>query len=395
MKGFRDLYPEKKRIQNYIFSVWSSVAEKYGFDEIAGPLLEEVSLYKKSGDLPSQMYSFVDKSGRKVALRPELTPTVARMASSRSSVRPMKWFSIANCYRYENPQSGRLREFVQLNLDILGSSSMMADAEMILTVVEIMKNFGLSKKDFFIRLSNRKLFEDLVLSIGIKKKDLTEIGRIIDKKDKISSKDFVSALKKLKLSPKQIKDLGYILKVKLDKIKIESKGLSELNELVGYLKNYGVLDYCKIDLSVVRGLDYYTSTVFEVFDSSKKYRAIAGGGRYDNLIKGCPGIGFGMGDVVLELFLSERKKLDVGSKKVDYYVAPVSSSDYSRAVKIVNKLRSKGNLVEIDLVGRNLGKQFNYANSLNVSKVVIVGSKDKGRVTIRDMKSGKESKVKI
>lgn len=393
MKGFRDLYPNEKREQNFIFSKWSSMARKYGFEEIAGPLLEEVDLYKKSGsELPEQIYSFVDKNGRKVGIRPELTPSVIRMFKAKSLVRPVKWFSIQDFYRYERPQSGRLREFSQLNLDILGINNVKADAELILTVVEIMKSFGLSKKDFSIKLSNRKLFDDLLNSIGIKK--LKNIAKIIDKKEKISAKDFELSLKELKLSGKQIKDLVKILNLKdVSKIKIESKGLEELNELMGYLKSYGILDFVTFDLSVVRGFDYYTSTVFEVFDKSGDFRAIAGGGRY--VLDGVDAVGFGMGDVVLGLFLKEKKKLELEDLKFDYYVAPVNEKDYSKAIKIVEKLRSKGSLVEIDLSGRNLGKQFNYANSKNFSKVVIVGSKDKGKVTVRDMKTGKEKKVSI
>lgn len=391
MKGFRDLYPEEKREQNFIFLKWREIAEKYGFEEIAGPLLEEMNLYNKSGELPEQIYSFVDKSGKNLAIRPELTPSVVRMFKTKSLVKPAKWFSIQNFYRYERPQSGRSREFSQLNLDILGCNSIKADAELIITVVDIMKNFSLGKKDFFIRLSNRKLFETLLKSIGIK--NLKEVSRLIDKKDKISEKDFKLSLKDLGLNEKQIKDLDKILKIKdISKVKIESEGLNELKELINYLKAYGVFQYCKFDLSLVRGFDYYNSTVFEVFDKSKKYRAIAGGGRYN--LEGINAVGFGMGDVVLGLFLKEKKKIRVVNKQVDYYVAPVNDKDYLKAIKVAEKLRSKG-IVEIDLVGRNLGKQFNYANSVNAKNVIIVGSKDKGKVTIRDMKTGKEKKVKI
>ena len=392
MKGFRDLYPEEKRRQNYIFNVWKQVAEKYGFEEIAGPLLESSELYKKSGaDIPEQMYSFTDKSGRKVVIRPELTPSVVRMVKSKSLVRPVKWFSIQDFYRYERPQAGRGREFAQINLDILGSKSIRADAELILTVVEMMKSFGLSKKDFFVRINNRKLFDSLLSSIGIRK--LKDVSRLIDKREKLGKKEFVKGLKDSGLKDKQIKDLDKILKINnLNKIKFESEGLEEIKKLFSYLKSYGVLDFVKLDLSVVRGFDYYTSTVFEIYDRKGKFRAVAGGGRYK--LNDVDAVGFGMGDVVLELFLESKKKLKVNGKKIDYYVAPVNEKDYLKAIKVANKLRKKGS-VEIDLIGRNLGKQFNYANSLNASYVVIVGSKDKGKVTVRDMKTGKERKVRV
>lgn len=397
MKGFRDFYPEEKRVQNYIFSVWKNTAEKYGFDEIAGPVLEPVELYQKSGsEIPEQMYTFTDKSGRKIALRPELTPTIARMVKQKILQKPIKWYSIPECFRYEAPQTGRARSFSQLNLDILGSNSMKSDAEIILCAIDIMRNFNLTKKDFFIRISNRKLFEDLLFSIGITKTQLKEVSKIIDKQNKISKADFIDLLKKQNLSDKQIKDLNVILKIKdLKKIKIESKGLNELKELLSYLKSYNVLDFCKLDLGIVRGFDYYTSTVFEVFDAKKEFRAIAGGGRYDELAPGCPGIGFGMGDVVLELFLNKRNKLKVSNKIIDYYIAPVNDKVYDKAIKIANKLRNNGFMVEIDLMNRNLGKQFNYANSRGVKNTVIVGEKDKGKVTVKDMKTGKEKKISM
>ncbi len=390
MKGFRDLYPEDKRRQNYMFLAWKFVAEKYGFDEIAGPVLESVDLYKKSGaEIPEQMYVFFDKSGRKVALRPELTPTIARMVSGRSLLKPVKWYSIADCYRYEAKQLGRGREFTQLNLDILGTKSMKADAEMISATVDLMKTFGLSKKDFFVGISNRKLLDSLLNSIGVRK--LKDVYRLIDKKNKISDKAFRSSLN---LNEKQIKDLVKILNIKdLEKIKIESIGLDELKELFSYLKSYKVLDYCKLDLSIIRGLDYYNSNVFEVFDSKRKFRAIAGGGRY--VLEGLDAVGMAMGDIVLELFLDSKKKLEKLFRRIDFYIAPVNDKVYSKAIKVADKLRQKGNIVEIDLLGRNLGKQFNYANSRNASFVVIVGERDKGKVTIRDMKTGKEKKVKI
>lgn len=391
MKGFRDYYPKEKRIQEYIFRTWKKVAEKYGYSFVEGPLLEPIELYKKSGEeVPSQMYTFKDKGGRLVAIRPELTPSICRMVSGKSLSKPVKWYSIGRFLRYEAPQSGRLREFHQFNIDCFGVDSMKADAEMICSAIDIMKEFGVSKKDFFIRISNRNLFDTLLKKIGISE-NKQDIARLVDKICKISKQDFKLALKDLGLTDKQIKELLTMFKIKdLNKIDIDCKGLSELRELFNYLKAYGVADYCKLDLSIVRGFAYYTSTVFEVFDSSYKYRAIAGGGRYDSLAKGYPGVGYAFGDVVLELFLKDKKKLpDLNKKDIDYFVAPVNSEYYIRALRVLKRLR-KENSAEIDLSGRKLGKQMEYANKIGAKNVVIVGKEDK--LTVKNMKTGKEEK---
>lgn len=390
MKGFRDFYPEDKRIQNYIFRVWRQVAEKFGYSDVEGPILEDVGLYNKSGEeLPEQMYVFKDKGGRKVAIRPELTPTVARMVGGKSLSKPVKWYSIGRFLRYEAPQSGRLREFYQLNIDCFGSESMKVEAELIASAVLIMKDFGLSSKDFFIRISNRKLFNDILKKIGISK-NFKDVARIVDKICRYKKQDIIDELKTKNVSEKQAKELLRFFSIKdIDKVDIRSEGFNELKELFGYLKSYGVLKYCKLDLSIVRGLDYYTGTVFEVFDASGKYRALAGGGRYDLLAKGYPAVGYSFGDVVLELFLKDKKKIPKLVKDIDYYVAPVSDEYYSKALKILSKLREK-NSAEIDLTGRKLSKQLDYANKIFAKNVVIIGSDKK--VTIKNMKTGKEMK---
>ena len=401
MKGFRDFYPEDKRVQDYIFRVWKEVAESYGYSEVGGPLLEEISLYNKSGEeIPEQIYSFKDKGGRMVAIRPELTPTIARMLNSKSLSKPVKWYSIGRFMRYENPQSGRLREFYQFNIDCLGSESMKADAELIASAVSIMKKFDLTGKDFFIRISNRKLFNDILKKVGIGQGQLglerqyfKDITRLVDKFCKITKKDFVLSLKDKGIPEKQSKELLKYFTIRdLKDIKIDSEGLKELTELFGYLKDYDILKYCKLDLSIIRGFDYYTSTVFEVFDPTMKYKAIAGGGRYNDLAKGYPGVGYAFGDVVLELFLRARNKIPDLFKDIDYYVAPVNDKYYSKAIKVLGKLREK-NSAEIDLSGRKLGKQLDYANKIGAKNVVIVGSEPK--VTIKNMKTGKEQRKNI
>ena len=394
MKGFKDYYPEEKRIQNYIFDKWKSIAQKYCFEEIDGPILEPVELYQKSGqEIPEQMYVLTDKSDRKLALRPELTPTIARMISQNPNIRkPLKWYSIGPFFRYEQPQFGRAREFFQINLDILGTRSMKADAEVITTAVKLMQSFGFTKKDFYIRISNRKLIQALLLELGIKQDSLKEIYRLIDKLCKITKKDFELTLKEKGLTQKQISSLLELLEIKdLNKIKINNQGLDELKQLFNYLKQYNVLEFCRLDLSIMRGLDYYTSTVFEVFDSSRELRAIAGGGRYDELAKNCPGVGYAMGDVVLELFLKNKNKLPVLDRKIDFYIAAINENMDKEAIKIAETLR-KSYSVEIDLLERNLSKQLEYANSIKAEKVIILGPDEikKKKLKIKDMKTGKE-----
>ncbi|MBI4155156.1 ATP phosphoribosyltransferase regulatory subunit, partial [Candidatus Woesearchaeota archaeon] len=303
-------------------------------------------------------------------------------------------YSISRCLRYERSQLGRKKEFFQYNLDCLGSKNLMIDAEVISTSVDIMKEFGLSKKDFFVRISNRRLMEDLLLNIGINKENLKDIYRILDKICKYSDEEIKKELKSKDINEEQINGLFKLLKIKdLNKIKIKSSALDELKELFSLLKDYGVLDYCKLDLSIMRGFDYYTGTVFEVFDKEQEFRAIAGGGRYDDLA-GIPGVGYGMGDVVIQLFLEKKKKIPTLNKDIDYFIAPVNEKMNKKAIKIGNKLRKENN-VEVEILGRNLGKQIGYADSIKAKNLIIIGEKDKGKVTIRDMKSGKEKKVKI
>ncbi|MEW6062752.1 MAG: histidine--tRNA ligase [Nanoarchaeota archaeon] len=401
-KGMREFYPEEKLIQNYIVNTWRSVASRYGYKEVECPVIEPLELFTaKSGEeIKEQLYTLTDKAGRKLALIPEITPSIARMVVQKNIIKPIKWFSIPQCFRYEREQQGRARSFYQLNLDILGTENILADAELIATAVRIMQEFKFTKRDFYVRISNRKILNNLLRAIDIK--NTKEVYKVIDKKLKISKEEFEKELKRLKLNNKQIEELNKILKINNVKI-LGSYNIdtSELEELFNYLKFYNVTDYCKLDLSVVRGLDYYTSTVFEVFDRSMKLRAIAGGGRYGNLAdifgkEKCQGVGFGMGDVVLKLFLNEKNKLPMLTSELDYFIAIIDKSFLKDAIRIAEKLRNKYN-VEINFSSKNLSKQLDYANKINAKNVVIVGPKElsKKKVKIKDMKTGKEKLVKI
>ncbi|MFH1637577.1 MAG: histidine--tRNA ligase [Candidatus Woesearchaeota archaeon] len=409
LRGTRDFYPELMRELNKIFQIWKDVAVSFGYEEVDGPLLEPVELWtlKSGAEIPEQMYRFKDKGDREVAIRPELTPTLARMVAQKQKTlqKPIKWFSIPRCWRYEAPQSGRLREFFQLNIDCLGTESMMADAEVIATAVEIMKKLGCTDKDFYVRLNNRRLITALLEGCGIKEK-MQDVCRIIDKREKLKAEDFELSLKDLGVEEAQIVEIKKVLEYKsiedvnYGKLSDEGKsGYDELKELIQLL-NY-ISNYIKIDFSIMRGFDYYTSTVFEIFDAKGEFRAIAGGGRYDDLVSDfggekCPGIGYGMGDVVLSLFLKKLGKGIETKRQIDYFIAAVNKDVMPKAMEIATSLRKKAS-VEIDIVGRSFRKQMEYANSIGASKVIIVGPKDleEKKVTLKEMESGNEKKVKI
>ncbi|MEM3370155.1 MAG: histidine--tRNA ligase [Candidatus Woesearchaeota archaeon] len=408
VRGTRDFYPEEKRIQNYIFEVWKSAALKFGFEEMDGPLLEPVELWhEKSGsEIEEQMYVLTDRGGRRLAVRPEMTPTLGRMVAQRFKelTKPIKWFSIQRFWRYEKPQSGRLREFWQLNIDTLGTESMKADSEIIASAVWIMRSFGLAKDDFVVRINNRRLLSSLLRNAGVDAEKVKDACRILDKRDKLSPSDFRQMLSDSGISSSAVQKILNFESLKIEDIsqmdldEEGKKGLSELKELLSYLSAYGISEYCKFDLTLARGLDYYTGTVFEVFDTSKEFRAIAGGGRYDNLVSQfggdkCPGVGYAMGDVVLELFLRRKGKLPELNREIDFFVACTSDSLYFKAVEIAQRLRQRNYSVAVDVMERSLSKQLKYANTIGVRRLLIVGEDEllKGAVKLKDMNSGSES----
>ena len=405
LTGTRDFYPDLQREINYIFSNWRKVAISFGYEEMEGPLIEPTDLWTlKSGDeLSGQMYNFTDKGGRSVAVRPELTPTVARMVAQKQKElsKPIKWFSMGRFWRYERPQAGRLREFFQFNLDCLGVESMRADAEVIASAISIMEGFGLDERDFYVRLCNRRLIQDLLLQF-VGKEKLQEVCRLIDKKDKLRKGDFELSLKDLGVE--RVEELvDFINENDLQNIDYQEltlegkKGYTELVELVKYLKNYGYEKYVKVDFSIMRGLDYYTSTVFEIFDRTGEFRAVAGGGRYDDLVsifggEKCPGIGYGMGDVVLGLFLKAKGKMPKLEKDVEYFVVVIGEV-YEDALRVVKRLRSEGKNVEIAVSDLNTQKQLNYAQKVNAKNLIFVGEEElkRGKFKVKNVYSGKES----
>lgn len=412
LRGTRDFYPDKMAVLQKFTAVWHKIARRFGYEEYEGPILEPAMLWKlKSGnEIPEQMYAFMDKGNQEIALRPEMTPTLARMISAKQKElpKPIRWYSIPRCFRYEAPQKGRLREFFQFNLDLLGPTSMQADSEVIASAIAMMNEFGCTDEDFYIRLSNRKVSSAMLSLFGVK--NVQETCRLIDKMEKMEEKEFLHALEKA--VGKKAKELHDMLTSKdwketlarLEKMGTSetfSAGKTELEQLYILLCAYGYEKYVQIDFSIMRGFDYYTSTVFEVYDKRKTLRALAGGGRYDNLVGDfggdpCPGVGYGLGDVTLEHFLSERNLIPPYQKKVDYFVISITEEIYPKAIEIAQKLRKNAN-VELEVMGRKLSKALSNADSLGAEHAVIVGPKDleQGMVTIKELKTASEKKVKI
>lgn len=384
-KGTRDFYPESMRIQNYIFDTWRKAALRFGYEEYEGPMFEHLELYTgKSGEeIVSQLYDFKDKGDRHIALRPEMTPTLARLVIQKGNSlrKPFKWFSMPRLFRYERAQKGRLREFFQLNLDIIGTESIYAEADLLSAIASMLKDFGLKDDDFCIGVSSRKLLNAYLSEIGVA--DVSKVYPVLDRRLKIEKKDFYAELADAGLSDEQTSKLDSLMDCKsIDDVaaKIQSDeskaALDEIRQLFHTLEVSGAGNSVALDLSIVRGLAYYTGIVFEVFDKGKSMRAIAGGGRYDSLTEKLggqkvPGVGFGMGDVVLANLLEERGLLPSSKQSVDFFVASFTN-DLDKIFAVASKLRNLGFNVNHPLSAAKLGKQMEQANAQGTKIVVYV-----------------------
>jgi histidyl-tRNA synthetase len=408
IKGATDYYPDDKYAQEKVFSVFSETAEGYGFSKVEAPAIETIELLTaKSGEeIKKQIFTIEKKGSEDLGLRFEFTASVARMFIEKQKAiqKPVKWFSIDRVWRYERPQAGRDREFYQYNAEIYGSANPEADAEVINLAIDSLLTLGLSKDDFYVKINNRKLLFGL-LSDVVPEEKITNVIRVIDKRSKISEKDFETELDFLgKAAIEKIKKILTISWDKLKDLKMNDnaeEGYKELSEVIKYLDS----DIIRFDITVARGLDYYTGTVFEIFDKSGKYRALAGGGRYDTMIElfggqKTPATGFAMGYSTLSMLLSEKKLLANKVPGPDYYIATITEGTDEKvienAVKIAGKLRKKASVVT-DLMRRQLGKQLSYADSINAKNVIFVGPEEikKKKVKIKNMESGKETEIEI
>jgi histidyl-tRNA synthetase len=415
LPGFRDFYPEALRVRAHIMGVWREVARRYGFQEYDGPPLEPVELYiEKSGpEIVQQLYNFTDKGGREVALRPEMTPTLARMVGARAGGmrKPIRWYSIPQLFRYERAQRGRLREHFQLNLDIIGEESVAADAELLAAAIDILRAFGLTEQDFVARVSDRRLLRALLLHAQVPEERLTLVYNIVDKLEREPRERIAERLAgEAGLGPAVVEEvLGIFRHTGFDEVRAAygaTEGIAEeiarLNVFFGQLDAMGLGAFVRFDLSVVRGLAYYTGVVFELFDARGELRAIAGGGRYDQLlglIAGVelPALGFGMGDVVLTELLRDRGLLPEVEPQVEYYLVAVTPEDRPELLRLAHGLRDRGHSVEYGLRHQGVGKQLKAAAAVGASKAVILGPDERaeGVVVIRSLATGEEVRIPL
>ena len=382
LPGFRDFYPEDCSLRNYTLSVWREVAARYGFLEYDGPALEPVELYKKKsgGELVGQLFDFVDKGERHVALRPEMTPTLARMVAARERdfKKPLKWFCAPTFFRYEKQQRGRLREFIQLNCDILGDASPAADAELLALVIDVLRGFGLGPQDFVVRLSDRDAWMQFALSNGVQQERVLEFLSLVDKLERTPEAE----------SARKLADFGIELGAVRAFIANPSLETTKLQGILADLAARGLSEFVQVDLTIVRGLAYYTGLVFEVFDRGGKERALAGGGRYDALLEvmsdgkvKIPALGFGMGDVVLANMLNEipaakamRDAWLAKRRPAEIYVVIADDTRRAEALGLIQALRNAGLRTDYSLASTKVGKQFQAAETLGAEFAVVVGA---------------------
>jgi histidyl-tRNA synthetase len=391
LPGFRDFYPEplphpdvwSADARQYIFDGWRSVAKRYGFREYDGPPLESLELFTvKSGDeIVGQLYNFTDKGDRAVALRPEMTPTLARMiaAHERNYKKPAKWFAIPQLFRYERPQKGRLREHYQLNADIIGEKDPAADAELIALLIDSLRFLGLTADDFVIRLSSRNAWQQFYESRGGDPAKAYEFYQVVDKFEREDAQKTDERLRALGFSHKEISTFI-----------ANAEPTAELKSILSNLDSRGLSDYVKLDYLVIRGLAYYTGPVFEAFDKKGELRAIAGGGRYDNLVKllsggkvDLPALGFGMGDVVLLELLKARKLLPEFEPRIDAFCLIEDESLRPDSLKLVHEMRSAGYTIEYSLTPAKSDKQFKRALELKADRTIRLERDAAGSLVVR------------
>jgi histidyl-tRNA synthetase len=396
LPGFRDFLPNDCAIRNYTFAKWREIARRYGFVEWDGPVLESTDLYrKKSGDeIVGQLFHFVDKGEREVALRPELTPTLARVvaAHDREFKKPLKWFSIGQFFRYEKQQRGRLREHYQLNCDIIGEQSLVADVELIALAIDLLRSFGLRETDFVVRVSDRQFWIDFLKSHGVGENRWQEVLEIIDKSERESRE-------------KTTEKLGE-LAAPISKILNGGGSSDRLDQVVAGLRSRGLAEFVDVDVRIVRGLAYYTGIVFEIFDRAGKLRAIAGGGRYDNLINqlsdeatSLPALGFAMGDVVLGELIRENaagkeqmEKAIRADHQVDIYAVIAKEERRENALSQIQALRDAGHRVDYPLAPTKVPKQFQMAEQLGARFTVLFGD-EWPQVAVKDLATGEQKLI--
>jgi histidyl-tRNA synthetase len=427
LPGFREFYPEDCAARNHLFRAWREAARRGGFVEYDAPVLEPLELYlEKSGEeIRSQLFEFEDKGGRKVALRPEMTPSLARLVAAKAGSlrRPLKWFSIGECFRYEKPQKGRGRQFYQFNADILGESGPAADAECIALLVDTLRGCGLKEGEFEVRISDRKLWFIMLALFEVTEDQAVEVLAIVDKWERSSKEETIKKLEKHfspTRAPQMYENINAFLNTPIEKYtdaetikmfsgsdivlleKLQSR-TAEIEELKARLNAFGLKNFYRFDLRIVRGLAYYTGFVFEAYQTIGTARALAGGGRYDNLIQklggpDLPAVGFAIGDMTVGDLLAELERPLGGVETPDVYLVLGEGADIRQtALGVVATLRAAGLSVDYPLKETGFGKQFKAANQCGAKLALILGPDEvaAGQVKIKDMKTSEEAAVPL
>ena len=410
VKGTRDFFPDEMRIRNWLFQVWRSVSEQAGFEEYDTCVLEHEELYiRKAGDeISKQLYSFEDKGGRRLSLRPEMTPSLARLVLQRtkSLLFPIKWFSMPQCFRYERMTKGRRREHFQWNADIIGQPDMVAEAEILMLLISACESMGLSAKDIRVFINDRRILNAILSQLNVTEKLHSAILVIMDKRDKVSPETLGTMLKDVGMTSSQVQHLNeYLTKTNLQELKEElqhTEGIDELQHLLQLMDTAGYSDYLQFDISIVRGLSYYTGAVFEINSPEKQHRAICGGGRYDSLLstyggKSVPAVGFGFGDVVVLDVLRELERFPELTRKLDYTIIPFDNEQVGIALKIANELRSKGAIVDCNFSMKKMKKSLHEANESGAKFAILLFPEElkQEKVVIRDMQLREQNPINI
>jgi histidyl-tRNA synthetase len=403
-RGMRDFYPEDMRIRNKIFDAWKKAARLHGFEEYDAPVVEtEELLIRKSGEeIVQQIYNFTDKSDRRLALRPEMTPSLARMVVARQKMLtyPLKWFSIPQCFRYERMTKGRKREHYQWNLDIIGQETVTAEAEILCTAITALKFLGLSAADFRVRVGNRALLADLFKIVGLADNHFMPVCMVLDKMGKITEQETRDLLVAEQLTESDIsKVLELMALSSLEAVEARlgttPKSAADLRALFDMMHVAGLGDFLEFDISIIRGLSYYTGIVFEAFDTKKNFRAIFGGGRYDNLLSSLGGektpcVGLGFGDVVIAELLNSLSKLDESQNLPGVMLGYMTDAEKIYARQLATGLRAQNIPVNFALEPEKAKKFFTRANKSGAAHTIYIGADEVTQqiFTIKNMTTG-------
>ncbi|MDH5751083.1 MAG: histidine--tRNA ligase [Deltaproteobacteria bacterium] len=410
VKGTRDFYPDDMRLRNWLFDIWRNASRRFGFEEYDACVLESEELYiRKAGDeITGQLYNFEDKGGRRIALRPEMTPSLARLVLQRQSslTFPLKWFSIPQCFRYERMTRGRRREHFQWNADIVGQPDQMAELEALSLLLTAMRMMGLGPEHIRVHVNDRRLLDAILDHIQAPRENHLAVMVVMDKRDKITPEELNRLLEEQGLSPEMTARLNTFLAMRsLDEVLAElgeCEAIASLRTLLERLEQSGLGGYARFDITVVRGLSYYTGTVFEVRDAGASLRAICGGGRYDSLLstfggQDVPAVGFGFGDVVILELLSDLGLLPQLDRELEFAVIPFSQNEAPLALQIAQGLREQGRTVSTDFSYRKLKKALQRADATGALKALLLLPDEaaQGLAVLRDMKTRTEETVPL